>query len=249
MDNKEIEKKICEVLDKIRPYLENDGGSVKFNRYENSFLWLKDAGVALPTYCADEPKTPLMLSKSRNLFKLFHCDVGLLASMYMDNNLQIKILNKDKDINFGCIYENAIAEELVSKGFDLYYYKNNKFGEIDFLIENKGVVIPFEIKSGKNYKKHNALDHLLSNNFDIPKGYILSNNNIEIMNVYFILFLNPLLHINNSVNIGANNAQSQNKESTINPKIHISFKNLFDTLSFTIRIIKHISNVNNIFKP
>ena len=135
-----------------------------------------------------------MLSKSRNLFKLFHCDVGLLASMYMDNNLQIKILNKDKDINFGCIYENAIAEELVSKGFDLYYYKNNKFGEIDFLIENKGVVIPFEIKSGKNYKKHNALDHLLSNNFDIPKGYILSNNNIEInsnkiyLPIYMIMF-------------------------------------------------------------
>ena len=174
--------------------MKNLNENLKFNRYENSFLWLKDAGVALPTYCADEPKTPLMLSKSRNLFKLFHCDVGLLASMYMDNNLQIKILNKYKDINFGCIYENAIAEELVSKGFDLYYYKNNKFGEIDFLIENKGVVIPFEIKSGKNYKKHNALDHLLSNNFDIPKGYILSNNNIEInsnkiyLPIYMIMF-------------------------------------------------------------
>ena len=174
--------------------MKNLNENLKFNRYENSFLWLKDAGVALPTYCADEPKTPLMLSKSRNLFKLFHCDVGLLASMYMDNNLQIKILNKDKDINFGCIYENAIAEELVSKGFDLYYYKNNKFGEIDFLIENKGVVIPLEIKSGKNYKKHNALDHLLSNNFDIPKGYILSNNNIEInsnkiyLPIYMIMF-------------------------------------------------------------
>ena len=83
---------------------------------------------------------------------------------------------------------------MVSKGFDLYYYKNNKFGEIDFLIENKGVVIPFEIKSGKNYKKHNALDHLLSNNFDIPKGYILSNNNIEInsnkiyLPIYMIMF-------------------------------------------------------------
>ena len=69
------------------------------------------------------------------------------------------------------------------------------------------------------------------------------------MNAYFILFLDPLLHINNSVNIGANNAQSQNKESTINPNIHIPFKNLFDTLSFTIRIIKHNSNVHNIFKP
>ena len=51
--------------------MKNLNEGLKFNRYENSFLWLKDAGVALPVYCADEPKTPLMLSKSRNLFKLF----------------------------------------------------------------------------------------------------------------------------------------------------------------------------------
>ena len=174
--------------------MKNLNENIKFNRYENSFLWLKDAGVALPVYCADEPKTPLILSKSRNLFKLFHCDVGLLASMYMDNNLQIKILNKDKDINFGSIYENAIAEELVSKGFDLYYYKNNKIGEIDFLIENKGVVIPLEIKSGKNYKRHNALDNLLLDSVDIPKAYIFSNNNVEVdgnkvyLPIYMIIF-------------------------------------------------------------
>ena len=174
--------------------MKNLNENIKFNRYENSFLWLKDAGVALPVYCADEPKTPLILSKSRNLFKLFHCDVGLLASMYMDNNLQIKILNKDKDINFGSIYENAIAEELVSKGFDLYYYKNNKIGEIDFLIENKGVVIPLEIKSGKNYKRHNALDNLLLDSVDIPKAYIFSNNNVEVdgnkvyLPIYMIMF-------------------------------------------------------------
>lgn len=174
--------------------MKNLNENIKFNRYENSFLWLKDAGVALPVYCADEPKAPLILSKSRNLFKLFHCDVGLLASMYMDNNLQIKILNKEQDINFGSIYENAIAEELVSKGFDLYYYKNNKVGEIDFLIENKGVVIPLEIKSGKNYKRHNALNNLLVDSVDIPKAYILSNNNVEVdgnkvyLPIYMIMF-------------------------------------------------------------
>ena len=175
--------------------MKNLNENIKFNRYENSFIWLKEAGVALPCYCADEPKTPLILSKSRNLFKLFHCDVGLLSSMYMDNNLQIKILNKDKDINFGSIYENAIAEELVSKGFDLYYYRSNKYGEIDFLIENNGEIIPLEIKSGKNYKKHNALDNLLTNGFDVHKAYILSNNNIEVnknkiyLPIYMIMFL------------------------------------------------------------
>lgn len=175
--------------------MKNLNENLKFNRYENSFLWLKDAGVALPCYCADEPKMPLKLSKSRNLFKLFHCDVGLLASMYMDNNLQIKILNKDKDINFGSVYENAVAEELVSKGFELYYYKSNKYGEIDFLIEDKGMIIPLEIKSGKNYKKHNALDNLLISDFNISKAYVLSNNNIEIcgkkiyLPIYMIMFL------------------------------------------------------------
>lgn len=174
--------------------MKNLNENLKFNRYENSFLWLKDAGVALPTYCADEPKSPLMLSKSRNLFKLFHCDVGLLASMYMDNNLQIKILNKDKDINFGAIYENAVAQELVSKGFDLYYYKNNKLGEIDFLIENKGEIIPFEVKSGKTYKRHNALDNLLVSDYNISKAYILCNKNVEgngkkiYLPIYMIMF-------------------------------------------------------------
>lgn len=175
--------------------MKNLNENLKFSRYENSFIWLKDAGVALPCFCADEPKVPLILSKSRNLFKLFCCDVGLLASQYMDNNLQIKILNKDKDINFGSIYENAIAQELVSKGFDLYYFKSNKIGELDFLIENKGDVIPLEIKSGKDYLKHSALNNILdSNEYKINKAYIFSNENVLIKNkkiylpIYMIMF-------------------------------------------------------------
>ncbi len=70
--------------------MKNLNENIKFSRYENSFIWLKDAGVVLPCYCADEPKFPLILSKSRNLFKLFSFDVGLLASQYMDNNLRLK---------------------------------------------------------------------------------------------------------------------------------------------------------------
>ena len=65
--------------------------SFRFSRYENSFIWLKEAGVALPVYCVQEPEIPLLLSKSTNLFKLFLSDVGLLASMYVDG-LQLKIL-------------------------------------------------------------------------------------------------------------------------------------------------------------
>lgn len=180
---------------KKRFIMKNLNENMKFSHYENSFIWLKDAGVALPCFCADEPKVPLILSKSKNLFKLFHCNVGLLASQYMDNNLQIKILNKEKDINFGSIYENAVAEELSSKGFELYYYKNKKIGELDFLIENKGEVIPIEVKSSKNYQKYNALNNVLnSKKYNISKAYVLSNGNVCVdgnkiyLPIYMIMF-------------------------------------------------------------
>ena len=58
--------------------------NAKFERYQNSFLWLKNAGVALSVYNVEEPKIPLLLARSRNLFKLFQNDIGLLAAQYAE---------------------------------------------------------------------------------------------------------------------------------------------------------------------
>jgi len=151
----------------------------KFSRYKNSFIWLKDAGVALPVFCVAEPKNPLLLSKSTNLFKLFLSDIGLLASMY-GNGIQLKILKRDSDINFGAIYENAAAQELKAQGFLLYYFNGKKTGELDFVIESDGKVIPIEIKSGKKYKNHSALNNVLANkSFGIENAYVFHGKNTE----------------------------------------------------------------------
>ena len=102
--------------------LKNLNENFKFNRYEDSFLWLKNAGVAIPTYNVEEPKVPFILNKQRNLFKLFQNDVGLLAYQYADG-IQLRILSGDVNINFGAVYENAVAQELHAQGFeDLYYF-------------------------------------------------------------------------------------------------------------------------------
>lgn len=130
--------------------LKNLNEHAKYAKYDNSFLWLKNAGVALPVHIADEPKVPLLLSKASNLFKLFLNDVGLLAAQYGEG-IQLKILNHETSINFGAIYENVAAQELAAHGYALYFYNNKKWGEVDFLIEEKGEVIPIEIKSGKDY--------------------------------------------------------------------------------------------------
>ena len=190
-DNKLYLKEIFELIPSElnsknkRFILKNLNENFKFSRYEHSFIWLKEAGVALPAYCAQEPTAPLLLSKSTNLFKLFASDVGLLASMYAEG-LQLRILKGDLDINFGSIYENAVAQELKMHGFDLYYFQSKKQGELDFLIESQGKVLPIQVKSGKYYTRHQALNNVLGNDhYEISEGIVLCNDNIRMVDRVF----------------------------------------------------------------
>ena len=115
--------------------------------------------------------------------------------MYMDQ-IQIKILNHEKDINFGSIYENAAAQELKAHGFELYYFNSKKQGELDFLVEYQGNVLPIEIKSGKDYTKHAALSNVLANEqYGIPAAYVFHNGNVSSSGkityypIYMLMFL------------------------------------------------------------
>ena len=159
--------------------LKNLNENLKFSRYENSFIWLKDAGVALPVYNVEEPVVPLKLSRSRNLFKLFQNDVGLLACQYAEG-IQLQLLTDAKSINYGSIYENAVAQELHAHGFDLYYFNSKKQGELDFVVEKGGKTYPIEVKSGKDYQRHNALSNVMANeDYQIPQAYVFSNGNVS----------------------------------------------------------------------
>lgn len=171
------------------------GKGTNFDRVANDFLWLKDAGAALPVYNVSEPKLPLKISENRSLFKLFLSDVGLLTSLY-STSVKIKILQKDASINNGALFENAVAQELVSRGFSVYYFNSKKQGEVDLLIELDGSVCPIEIKSGKDYKKHSALENILADeNYEIRQAYIFSNSNVETagkkiyLPIYMTMFL------------------------------------------------------------
>lgn len=180
------------------------GKGISFKKVENDFLWLKDAGVVIPVYNVSEPKLPLMISENRNLFKLFMSDVGLLTNMYSDY-VKMAILNHESSINNGALFENVVAQELNTKGFNVYYYNSKKMGELDFVIELDGEILPLEIKSGKDYKRHSALNNVLSlENYDIKKALVFSQGNVEVKDkriylpIYMIMFLKNK-KLNNSV--------------------------------------------------
>ncbi len=166
-----------------------------FNRYDNDFMWLADASVALPTYNVQEPRYPLAASMEAPKFKLFSSDVGLLTYQ-CGMDVVRDMLGGRPDINFGAIYENAVAQELAAHGHRLYYFKSRSVGELDFVIQSDGHAVPVEVKSGKGYRRHNALDNALSTeNWGIEQAYVLCEGNVEVdgavtyLPVYVAMFL------------------------------------------------------------
>lgn len=203
--DKERQLKIKEVFDLIpselnakskRFFIKSLSAKARADMYENEFLWLKDSGVGIPVFNVDKPKLPLKLASSRNLFKLFSNDVGLLACQY-SNGIQLKILTGDDAINYGSIYENVVAQELIAHGFtELYYYNSKKMGEVDFVVEYKGNVFPIEVKSGKDYARHRALNNILAcADYNIPQAVVLCNDNMRVEEnviyepIYMMMFI------------------------------------------------------------
>lgn len=154
--------------------------TARFQALASDFDWLVGADVAIAAYNVDEPCSPLEMSKERNLFKLFYNDVGLLTGSFL-RKTAIEVLDGEPDINYGSIYENAAAQELSAQGFNLYYFNSKKLGELDFLIQDRNDnVLPIEIKSGKSYKRHHAMDNVLAESkYRLDTGYVFGPCNIS----------------------------------------------------------------------
>ena len=170
----------------------------RYSRYENEFEYLVASGITLSVKAVSNPVYPLEESVNKNLFKLYLNDVGLMTSQLYSTNIQ-PIIEDHAGINLGSVYENVVAQELKAHGLKLFYYDNRKRGEVDFLINDYEdlSLLPIEVKSGKDYKRHIALSNLLSvKDYGIKRGVVLSNNreietknNIIYMSVYFSMFL------------------------------------------------------------
>lgn len=171
----------------------------QFTDYADEFEYLVNSGIALSVNAISNPHFPLAESEQKNLLKLYLNDVGLLTNLLYDNNINA-VLNDERSINLGTVYESVVAQELHAHGYTLHYYDNKKKGEVDFLIDDFDnlMALPLEIKSGKDYKIHSALDNFLSTPlYNIHRAVVLSNerevyneNGITYMPIYYIMFFN-----------------------------------------------------------
>lgn len=166
--------------------------------YQDEFEYLISSGITLEVQAISKPSYPLVGNSGKNLLKLYMSDIGLLTGILYHNDV-LPIMNDKCGVNLGSVYENVVAQELKAHGFKLYYYDNKKNGEVDFLIDSVDLmsVLPIEVKSGKDYYIHTALNNLLKvDEYKISNGIVFSNEakvytngNVIYMPIYFVMFL------------------------------------------------------------
>lgn len=176
--------------------IENKKGKT-FADYQDEFEYLISAGIALNVQAISNPVFPLIESSGKNLLKLYLNDVGILSGILYGNNIRA-ILDDQKSVNLGAIYESVVASELIAHGRRLFYYDNRNKGEVDFLIDDYESLsaVPIEVKSGKDYTVHSALNTFVQNeDYHIKKAFVLSNTReitkngkITYLPIYFVMF-------------------------------------------------------------
>lgn len=212
--------KIRRVYDLIPSNLENKKKRVQFNEiegkrgrsfasYADEFEYLIQSGIAIEVKSISNPKFPLIESTMKNLMKLYLNDVGLLTNVLYRYNIRA-VLDDDRSVNLGSVYESVVASELLAHGYDLYYYDNKSKGEVDFLIDDFDSLsaVPVEVKSGKNYTTHKAVDKFVANpDYHVKRAIVLSNDRffrfdgkMEYIPVYFVMFFRPSTIVNVQIN-------------------------------------------------
>lgn len=206
-NNKKL--KICRIYDMIPSNLESkkkrvvfqdieDKRGKRFSDYQDEFEYLISAGIALDVNAITTPVFPLTQSVGKNLLKLYLNDVGLLTDVLYGSNIRA-ILDDETGINLGSVYESVVAQELAAHGFKLFYYDNRSKGEVDYLIDDYDSLsaVPIEVKSGKDYTVHSALNTFVKNDdYHVKKAYVLSNareittnGKITYLPIYDVMFL------------------------------------------------------------
>ncbi len=169
----------------------------RYANYVDEFDYLINSGISNEVKSVSTPVYPLCQTQDKNLLKLYMNDVGLLSNLLFRFNTK-PILETVRSINLGALYETVVASQLKALGHNLFYYDNRNNGEVDFLIDDYEnlAVLPIEVKSGRDYMIHSAIDRFLRNpDYPVARGVVLSNDReikdvdkITYYPIYFVMF-------------------------------------------------------------
>ena len=148
------------------------GGRSK--EYESAIDFLSNNNIVYKCYKISEVNPPLSKCKDNESFKLYLNDTGVL---YMMMHLSKMKLFTDDNLKY-ILYENNLANSIVSCGYNLYYYQSEGKAEVPFIVQTRaGKIIPIEIVN-KNLSKAKSLSLFMSK-FNITEAIRFTDDNFS----------------------------------------------------------------------
>jgi len=135
------------------------------NQYETAIDWLCASGIVIKCVRIHQGHYPLSVYSEPGIFKIYMGDIGLLRSK-LGIAAQV-ILSDSQQMNYfkGSLVENYVANALVSRGFECYYWESEGKAEVDFVIQtNGGECIPIEVKSSENVRSKSLNQYVMKYN-------------------------------------------------------------------------------------
>ena len=197
--------KVLSIFDQIPSFLSQHEKRVRISSldpndralsYEDTFFWLSDSMICNECFLCTDPNVGLSLNENRSYIKCYMNDTGLLFSHIFDENINndintySAIIHDKLSVNKGMLFENAIAQMLVSKGHKLYFYthyseeKHRNDIEIDFILSSgdkvQNKIIPIEVKSSKNYSTTSLNEFIKKYKKRIASSYIIHPKNLHV---------------------------------------------------------------------
>jgi len=159
--------------------------------FETAIQWLSDYGLVYKSARVKKAGMPLISYVDFPSFKMYMLDVGLLGAK---GNLSAKTVLEGNAVfeEFkGALTEQFVAQELVAKGMELYYFSTeNSSSEIDFIIQKGELCIPVEVKASENLKAQSLRAYCRKYNPEVAVRTSMSNYRKEewMVNVPLYLF-------------------------------------------------------------
>lgn len=179
-----------------RVILSNIEKNTTFPMYQDTFFWLGSSMMVNECFNCNDPNVGLSINEDRTYIKCYMGDTGLLISHSFTENeisngeLYKQILRDNMSINEGMFFENAIAQQLVSNGYPLFFYtkyneeKHRNDIEIDFVVSNgsklKPKIFPIEVKSTKRYQTNSLNKFIEIFHKRIGEAYVIHPKNFSI---------------------------------------------------------------------
>ena len=179
-------------------------GKRKTSKDDERIFDLIDSKTVLVSYNTNNPQTTLSDTKDLDYFKLYVADTGLFVTMmFMDrpeteNEIYAKLLSDKLPANLGFLYENVVAQMIVSSNRELYYHtwekknSNHKY-EVDFLISHMADIYALEVQSSGT-GKHESIDEF-KRKYSGKRAIVISQKDLNMEGdiEYIPIYMTPYL--------------------------------------------------------